>query len=218
MTGSIESLTRRPAWKALAAHHQEIGDLHLRKLFADDPEARRADDGRGPGHLPRLLEESHHRRDPQAAPATGRGMPICERGSTPCSGVKRSTSRRTALSCTWPCARQRGLDRRRWRKRGASGPRRPRQDGGFLRPGAQRHLERLHRETHSQRREHRYRRLRPRARDGLRGTQAVQRPGLELSVCFQRRRHRSAWKRPATSIRRKRCSSSRPRPSPPWRR
>jgi len=38
MTASIESLTRRPAWKALAAHHQEIGDLHLRKLFADDPE------------------------------------------------------------------------------------------------------------------------------------------------------------------------------------
>src|SRR5208337_4445630 len=30
MTASIESLTSRPAWKALAAHHQ--------KLFADDPE------------------------------------------------------------------------------------------------------------------------------------------------------------------------------------
>jgi len=38
MTASIESLTSRPAWKALAAHHQKIGDLHLRKLFADDPE------------------------------------------------------------------------------------------------------------------------------------------------------------------------------------
>src|SRR5208337_1579526 len=31
-------LTGRPAWKALAAHHQKIGALHLRKLFADDPE------------------------------------------------------------------------------------------------------------------------------------------------------------------------------------
>jgi glucose-6-phosphate isomerase len=38
MTASIESLTSRAAWKALAAHHQKIGDLHLRKLFADDPE------------------------------------------------------------------------------------------------------------------------------------------------------------------------------------
>jgi len=37
MTASIKSLKRRPAWKALAAHLHEIGDLHLRKLFADDP-------------------------------------------------------------------------------------------------------------------------------------------------------------------------------------
>ena len=29
--------TERPAWKALVAHHQKIRDLHLRKLFADDP-------------------------------------------------------------------------------------------------------------------------------------------------------------------------------------
>ena len=37
MTASIKSLKRRPAWKALAAHLHEVGDLHLRKLFADDP-------------------------------------------------------------------------------------------------------------------------------------------------------------------------------------
>ena len=29
--------TERAAWKALVAHHQKIRDLHLRKLFADDP-------------------------------------------------------------------------------------------------------------------------------------------------------------------------------------
>ena len=29
--------TERPAWKALVAHQQRIRDLHLRKLFADDP-------------------------------------------------------------------------------------------------------------------------------------------------------------------------------------
>ena len=27
----------RLAWKALVAHHQKMRDLHLRKLFADDP-------------------------------------------------------------------------------------------------------------------------------------------------------------------------------------
>ena len=27
----------RPAWRALAAHHAEIGERHLRALFAQDP-------------------------------------------------------------------------------------------------------------------------------------------------------------------------------------
>ncbi len=32
------SLTQRPAWLALAAHYEQITDLHLRTLFADDPQ------------------------------------------------------------------------------------------------------------------------------------------------------------------------------------
>jgi glucose-6-phosphate isomerase len=31
------SLTARPAWKVLVAHHKKIRDVHLRQLFADDP-------------------------------------------------------------------------------------------------------------------------------------------------------------------------------------
>jgi glucose-6-phosphate isomerase len=31
------SLTTLPAWKALAAHHARVRDVHLRKLFAEDP-------------------------------------------------------------------------------------------------------------------------------------------------------------------------------------
>ena len=30
-------LTRRPAWKALAAHHEAVRNLHLRDRFAEDP-------------------------------------------------------------------------------------------------------------------------------------------------------------------------------------
>jgi glucose-6-phosphate isomerase len=37
MTADIRSVTARPAWKALESHHQKIRELHLRKLFADDP-------------------------------------------------------------------------------------------------------------------------------------------------------------------------------------
>jgi glucose-6-phosphate isomerase len=38
MVASQATLTRRPAWKALAAHHAQVRDVHLRTLFADDPE------------------------------------------------------------------------------------------------------------------------------------------------------------------------------------
>jgi glucose-6-phosphate isomerase len=37
MPQSVPALTQRPEWKALQAHYQEIKDLHLRQLFADDP-------------------------------------------------------------------------------------------------------------------------------------------------------------------------------------
>ncbi len=37
MTTPISPLTERQAWKALTSHHRTIRELHLRKLFADDP-------------------------------------------------------------------------------------------------------------------------------------------------------------------------------------
>ena len=37
MTKTIAPLTERQAWKALEAHYTSIRELHLRKLFADDP-------------------------------------------------------------------------------------------------------------------------------------------------------------------------------------
>jgi glucose-6-phosphate isomerase len=36
MKTAIKPLTKRPAWKALAAHHKKTRSLHLRKLFAAD--------------------------------------------------------------------------------------------------------------------------------------------------------------------------------------
>ena len=37
MTAVIRPLTASPAWKSLEAHHQKVRELHLRKLFSDDP-------------------------------------------------------------------------------------------------------------------------------------------------------------------------------------
>ena len=38
MTTRTLPLLERPAWAALQAHHRQIAPVHLRKLFADDPE------------------------------------------------------------------------------------------------------------------------------------------------------------------------------------
>jgi len=37
MSTISQSLTQHPAWKALADHYQQVRDLHLRRLFANDP-------------------------------------------------------------------------------------------------------------------------------------------------------------------------------------
>jgi hypothetical protein len=37
----VQALNMRPAWKSLAAHHQQMHDRHLRDLFAAD--ARRGE-------------------------------------------------------------------------------------------------------------------------------------------------------------------------------
>ena len=36
MKTTLEPLGKRPAWKALAAHHKKVAGLHLKELFADD--------------------------------------------------------------------------------------------------------------------------------------------------------------------------------------
>ncbi|MEO6908630.1 MAG: glucose-6-phosphate isomerase, partial [Abditibacteriaceae bacterium] len=36
-TTTTQPLTERKAWKALTDHHKQIGDVHLRELFANDP-------------------------------------------------------------------------------------------------------------------------------------------------------------------------------------
>src|SRR5262245_57127729 len=35
---SVQPLRQRPTWKTLEAHYQKVKALHLRKLFAEDPQ------------------------------------------------------------------------------------------------------------------------------------------------------------------------------------
>ena len=34
----MSTLTQSPAWQALQAHHQSLADVHMRELFAQDPQ------------------------------------------------------------------------------------------------------------------------------------------------------------------------------------
>src|SRR5262245_37442649 len=38
MTTAVRPLTERSAWKALTSHYGNVRELHMRKLFADDPQ------------------------------------------------------------------------------------------------------------------------------------------------------------------------------------
>ncbi len=38
MSATTASLTQRKAWKGLTNHYETIRDVHLRRLFAEDPD------------------------------------------------------------------------------------------------------------------------------------------------------------------------------------
>jgi len=101
MTMSFPQLTKLPAWQALEAHYPKVRELHLRKLFADDPkrgERMTVDD------VGICFDYSKHRITDetlslliQLAEESGLRARIDAmfRG-------RRSTSRRNGPSCTWP--------------------------------------------------------------------------------------------------------------------
>ena len=74
MTTGLQSSDLRPAWKALEAHHQKVRELHLRKLFADDPKRGERMTREAAGIF---LDYSKNRITDEtldAPPATGRGI------------------------------------------------------------------------------------------------------------------------------------------------
>ena len=66
MDPTTKSVTERGAWNALVAHYQNVRELHLRKLFADDPTRGKRMTIDAVGLYPGLLEESRHRRNLEA--------------------------------------------------------------------------------------------------------------------------------------------------------
>ena len=176
----MAELAALPAWQALVAHHAEIGSLHLRELFASDP-------GRGErlvveaaglylDYSKNRITDETMRRLVALAEARGLGERIAAmfRGD-----VINTTEKRPALhvALRMPEGQQARGRRRRCRRRGA---RRPRRHDFLRRGGAQRQLDRAHRQADQEHRQHRHRRLRPRPGHGLRGAALLRRPLLTL--------------------------------------
>jgi glucose-6-phosphate isomerase len=161
-------LTQRPAWRALEAHYQHMRTVHLRD-FAKH----------------RITDETLHLLVELATEAGLR-----ERIDAMFRGEKiNATENRAVLHVALRAPRDAEifvdganvvpevhavLD----------------QHGRVRRAGARRRLAGLHRQADPQCRQHRHRRLRPGAGDGLRGAAPLQRTRPDLPLRLQRGRHR----------------------------
>ena len=88
MSASAATLTTRPAWQALAAHHEAIRDVHLRELFAADPERGTRMTASGASLF---LDYSKHRATPETIAllvALARECGLVERRMAMVSGEK----------------------------------------------------------------------------------------------------------------------------------
>ena len=154
-------------------HHTKIRELHLRKLFADDPATRRANDRRGRGiyldYSKNRITDETLRLLLQLAEESG----LRERIDAMFRGEKINVTENRAVLHVALRAPEGAIDRRRRRECRAAGPCGARQDGRILRPRARRRVEGPHRQAHPQRRQYRHRRLRSRAGDGLRGARST---------------------------------------------
>ena len=217
MSDATSALPELPAWRALAAHHQQVRRLHLRDLFAQDAKRGERMTAEAAGLF---LDYSKNR-------ITGDTLPLLLQlaAETGLREDRRHVSRRqnqrhreTGRPARCPACPGRRVDRRRWRKRRAAGTRRSRQDGRFRQSHPRRRVARAHRQAHSQRRQHRHRRFRSGPGDGVRGAQSLQRSRHDASASSPTSTAPISSKRPAISTRPKLCSSFPPRRSRRWRR
>ena len=107
MIAGIRSVTAAPTWKALEAHYQKVRELHLRKLFADDPKRgeRMTIEAQGI-----YLDYSKNRITDETLKLLLQLAEECDcgRGSMPRLEARRLISRKTEPSCTWRSARIEG--------------------------------------------------------------------------------------------------------------
>ena len=183
-------LRKREAWKALEKHHAEIGERHLRELFADDPDRGERLVAEGAGLFldyskNRVTDETLQLLTAARRRVWGRRAPrrdVPRRAHQRLRGPRGPPRR--AADAEGPLAGRRRRGRRQ------AGPRGARPDVGLRRAGPLGRVEGPHRQADPQRDQHRHRRLGPRPGDGLRGAAPLLAPRDDLPLRLQRRRHR----------------------------
>ena len=186
---SVPALRERPAWAALEKHHQKMAGLHLRQLFAEDRKRgeRLAVEAAGIylDYSKNRITDETLRLLLQLARESG----LRDRIDAMFRGDKINVSEnRAVLHVALRAPRGASITARR-PERGARGPCRSGQDGGFRRSATQRRLEGPYGQAHPQCDQYRHRRLGSRAGHGLRGAEALQRARHDLPLRLQRRWH-----------------------------
>ncbi len=202
------SIAETPEWAALERHASDLRAAHLRRPLRGGSGPGRALRRRGGRSLPRLLQEPPDRRD--AAPPGGPG-----RGGRPAGPHRGDVPRRPHQHDRRPAGPPRGAagsggqphPRRRSRRR-AGRPCRPPADGRLQRSRPVGGVGRRDGPADPLDRQHRHRRVGPRAGDGPRRAPLVRRPATSRSASSPTSTARTSSRRPATSTRRRPCSSS----------
>ena len=185
---SVAPLRDRSAYKALERHHAEIANRHLRDLFAEDP-------GRGERLVAEAaglyLDYSKNRVTDETLRLLRRprgGVGPARSGATRCSrGEHINVSEDRAVlhvALRMPRGASLVVDGVDVVEEVNDGPR---PDERLRRLGAVRAVDGPHRQADQQRRQHRDRRLGPRAGDGLRGAAPLLAARHDLPVRLQRR-------------------------------
>ncbi len=207
------------AWRRLARPLRANQGPHLRRSSP-----------RTPGRAERFTVEARGliaRLSPSTASSMRRCACWCSSPKSAASPARRdamfrgekinATERRAVLHVALRAPRGSRIEVDR-QGRGARGPRGAGPHGRVRRPSARRIVARPHRQAHPHRRQHRHRRLLSRAGDGVSGAASIQRPDADAPLRLQRRRRQLRRGDAGDRSRRKPCSSSRRRRSPPWRR
>ncbi len=190
MTATGTPVTARSAWQLLAAHERQVKGRSLRELFAADPARGEQLTAEAAGVYLDYSKQRITDETKRLLLALAEESDLAARIDAMFRGEKiNGTENRAALHVALRAPKGVSIV----------------VDGEDVVPGVHQVLERMASFAQGVRsgewkghdgpadtrcRQHRHRRLRPRAGDGLRGAAALQRPGAHVSLRVERRRHR----------------------------